>query len=169
MLMPTMAILAMDMVIPMPTEGMRDIPMPMELILTTMASQPMECHLDPAPAWMPSPKGWTPSLRDWMHLPRAFSQSITMARGLLMPMPMLTLMPIMGSVMAILMHMVTMAMLDILVMPMFPSDQALVLTPSLRVWMLPHRDTFPTGTTMATTTTASKSEETKSNLLLLLG
>merc|ERR1711899_709573 len=152
-----MPIMAMATLMPMVTTAMLGTPM-----LASMAMLITECHLDPVP-------GLIPSLRDLMHLPRAFSQSITMARGLLMPMPMLTLMPITGSVMAILMHMVTMAMLDILVMPMFPSDQALVLTPSLRVWMLQHRDTFPTGTTMATTTTASKSEETKSNLLLLLG
>merc|ERR1711902_472851 len=133
--MPTMA---MATLMPMVTTAMLGTPM-----LVSMAMLITEFHLDPVP-------GLTPSLRDLMHPPRAFSQSITIARGPLMPMPMLMLMLTTGSVMAIPMHMVTMAMLDILVMPMFPSDQALVSTQSLKVWMLPHRDTSPMGTTMAT-------------------
>merc|ERR1719347_184555 len=98
----------------------------------------------------------TPSPRDLMLPPRDMSPSMdtldtmvtTLARGLLM----LKLMLMLSMLPTLMPHQSPM------LMPEFPSDPALVLTPSPRVLMPPPRDMPPTSDTPLATMLASKLE-----------
>merc|ERR1712149_24597 len=96
----------------------------------------------------------TPSPRDLMLSPRETPPSMdtldtmdtTLARGLLMLMLMLSMLPTL------------MPPQSPMLMPEFPSDPALVLTPSPRVLMPPPRDMPPNSDTPLATMPASKLE-----------
>merc|ERR1719187_2944864 len=112
--------------------------MPTMLILMLMLVFPLAQAL----VLTQSPRGLMLPLRDMYHTTDTLDMAMdtTLARGLLMP----KLMP---------------TMLTLMLMPVFPSDPALVLTPSPRVLMLPPRDmcltTVMLGMAMEATTLAS--------------